>query len=81
LILETSIERLLKRQNFMNRNRKIKFEILIRSVRSLQVELHSFYGTWLRYNSLEWNNHSASLCLALHPKNSTFQPVQLRFPG
>jgi hypothetical protein len=24
---------------------------------------------------------SASLCLALHPKNRTLQPVQLRFPG
>jgi len=24
-------------------------------------------GTWLRCNSLEWNNHSASLRLALHP--------------
>ena len=29
----------------------------------------------------EWNNHSASLCLALHPKNRTLQPDQLRFLG
>ena len=29
----------------------------------------------------EWNNHSASLCLALHLKNRTLQPVQLRFLG
>jgi len=64
-------------KNFKN----ITFEIYMRYVCALQAELHSFYGAWLRYNSLEWNNHSASLCLALHPKNSTFRPVQLRFPG
>jgi len=28
----------------------------------LQAGLHSFCGTWLRYNSLEWNSHSSSLC-------------------
>jgi len=32
-------------------------------------------------NSLEWNDHSASLRLALRPKNRTLQPVQLRFLG
>ncbi|MEO8997001.1 MAG: hypothetical protein ABI284_06075, partial [Nitrosospira sp.] len=46
-------------------------------VRALRGELHSFWGTWLRCNSLEWNDHSASLCLALHPKNRTLLPVQL----
>ncbi|SCX39153.1 hypothetical protein SAMN05720354_102144 [Nitrosospira sp. Nsp1] len=46
-------------------------------VRALRDELHSFCGTWLRCNSLEWNDHSASLRLALHPKNRTLLPVQL----
>jgi hypothetical protein len=50
-------------------------------VSPLRAGLHGFWGAWLRYNSLEWNNHSASLCLALHPKNRTLQPVQLRFLG
>ncbi|PTR09471.1 hypothetical protein C8R32_10388 [Nitrosospira sp. Nsp5] len=44
---------------------------------SLQGRLHNFCGTWLRCNFLEWNNHSASLRLALHPKNRTLHPVQL----
>jgi len=47
----------------------------------LRAELHDFCGAWLRYNSLEWNSHPASLCLALHPKNRTLQPVQLRLLG
>jgi hypothetical protein len=46
-------------------------------VSSLQGGLHGFCGTWLRCNSLEWNNHSASLRLALHPKNRTLHPAQL----
>jgi len=50
-------------------------------VSPLLAGLHGFWGTWLRYNSLEWNNHSTSLCLALHPKNRTLQPVQIRFLG
>jgi hypothetical protein len=76
----------------------------IHCVSPLRAGLHDFLGAWLRYNSLEWNNHysghpalhpsgqlklfkalqaieSASLCLVLHPKNRTLQPVQLRFPG
>jgi hypothetical protein len=44
---------------------------------SLRGGLNSFCGTWLRCNSLEWNGHSASLRLALHPKNRTLHPVQL----
>ncbi|SCY26344.1 hypothetical protein SAMN05216420_10436 [Nitrosospira sp. Nl5] len=48
-------------------------------VSSLQGGLHGFCGTWLRCNFLEWNNHSASLRLALHPKNRTLHPAQL--PG
>ena len=32
-------------------------------------------------NSLEWNDHSASLRLALHPHNRTLHPVQLRNLG
>jgi len=47
----------------------------------LRTGLHSFWGTWLRYNSLEWNGHSSSLSLALYPKNRTLQPVQLRILG
>ncbi len=43
--------------------------------------LHGFWGTLLRYNALKWNDHSALLCLALHPKNRTLQSVQLQFPG
>ncbi len=46
-------------------------------VSSLQGGLYFFCGTWLRCNSLEWNSHSASLRLALHPKNCTLHPVQL----
>ena len=40
-----------------------------------------FPGAWRRCNSLEWNDHSASLRLALHPENRTLQPVQLSFLG
>ena len=97
-------------------------------VRPLRGELHSFCGTWLRCNSLEWgaserrtrdpakrgsgsagdaatafqgariplqghtflrkalllpsrSHHSASLRLALHPKNRTLHPVQLPDSG
>ena len=67
----------------------------IRLVSPLRSGLHSFCGTWRRCNSLEWNGHSASLRLALHPnwgkqvfrrqaktrKNRTLHPVQLRFLG
>ncbi|MFA7240333.1 MAG: hypothetical protein WC091_09490 [Sulfuricellaceae bacterium] len=45
--------------------------------------MHGFWGAWRRCNlsRREWNNHSSSLRLALHPKNRTLHPVQLRFPG
>ena len=46
-------------------------------VSPLQGELHGFCGTGLRCSSLEWNAHSASLRLALYPKNRTLHPVQL----
>jgi hypothetical protein len=46
-------------------------------VSPLRDGLHHFCGTWLRCNSLEWNNHFASLRLALYPKNRTLHPVQL----
>ena len=39
------------------------------SEKVLRAVLHGFRCAWLRYNSLEWNNHSVSLCLALHPEN------------
>ncbi len=48
---------------------------------ALRGGLHGYGGAWLRCNSLEWNNHSASLRLALHPHNRTLHPVQLRFLG
>ena len=54
---------------------------LTRLVRTLRAGVCGFSGGLLRYNSLEWNDHSASLCLALHPINRTLQPVQLRFLG
>ena len=50
-------------------------------VNALRGKLHGSGGAWLRCNFLEWNNHSASLRLALHPKNRTLHPVQLRFLG
>jgi hypothetical protein len=62
----------------------VRFPVILgftHQVSPLRAGLHGFWGAWLRYNSLEWNNHSASLCLALHPKNRTLQPVQLRFLG
>jgi hypothetical protein len=46
-------------------------------VSPLQGGLHGFCGVWQRCNSLEWNDHSASLRLALYPKNHTLRPVQL----
>jgi len=66
-----------------------------RLVSPLRGGLHGFCGAWRRYNSLEWSDHSSSLCLALHPnwgkqvfrrqaktrKNRTLHPVQLRFLG
>ncbi|SHL23590.1 hypothetical protein SAMN05216428_101585 [Nitrosospira sp. Nsp11] len=60
----------------INNNISIYLTLTFR-VRALLEELHSFCGTWLRCNSLEWNDHSASLRLALHPKNHTLHPVQL----
>ena len=41
--------------------------VFTRLVAALQAGLHGFAGAWLRCNSLEWNDHSASLRLALHP--------------
>ena len=46
-------------------------------VSPLQGRLHGLCGTGLRSNSLEWNDHSASLRLALHRANRTLHPVQL----
>src|SRR5690242_13416453 len=53
--------------------RYLTFTLLVNPLRG---GLHSFCGTWLRCNSLEWNNHSASLRLALHPKKLVLHPVQ-----
>lgn len=46
-------------------------------VSSLQDGVCGFCGTGLRCKSLEWNDPSAPLRLALNPKNRTFHPVQL----
>ncbi|MFA7238953.1 MAG: hypothetical protein WC091_02495 [Sulfuricellaceae bacterium] len=45
--------------------------------------MHGFPGAWRRCNSSrrQWNDHCASLRLALHPENRTLQPVQRRFLG
>jgi len=50
-------------------------------VSSLPGRLHDFCSTWLRCNCSKWNNHSASLRLALHAKNRTLYPVQLLDSG
>ncbi|MFA7242074.1 MAG: hypothetical protein WC091_18320 [Sulfuricellaceae bacterium] len=52
-----------------------------RLVRALRAGLHGFPGAWLRCNFLQWNDHCASLRLALHPENRTLQLVQRRFLG
>ncbi|MFA7241991.1 MAG: hypothetical protein WC091_17900 [Sulfuricellaceae bacterium] len=52
-----------------------------RLVRALRAGLHGFPGAWRCCNSLQWNDHCASLRLALHPENRTLQPVQRRFLG
>ncbi|MDP2786309.1 MAG: hypothetical protein Q8O38_17205, partial [Sulfurimicrobium sp.] len=61
--------------NAMKSMRLFVFDAPTRLVSTLQAELHVFCGAWRRCNSLEWNNHSASLRLAMHPKNRTLQPV------
>jgi hypothetical protein len=43
----------------------------------LQGSLHGFCSAWLRCNPLEWDDHSASLRLALYTKTRTLYPVQL----
>ncbi|MFA7241321.1 MAG: hypothetical protein WC091_14515 [Sulfuricellaceae bacterium] len=50
-------------------------------VKALRAGLCGFPGAWLRCNSLQWNDHCASLRLALHPENRTLQPVQRRLLG
>ncbi|MFA7242258.1 MAG: hypothetical protein WC091_19275 [Sulfuricellaceae bacterium] len=52
-----------------------------RMVRTLRAGLHGFPGAWRRCNFLQWNDHCASLRLALHPENRTLQSVQRRFLG
>lgn len=58
----------------------MKFEITL-PVTPLWGGLHGFYGAWRRCNSSEWNDHSSSLRLALHPKNRTLHPIQLPILG
>ena len=81
MILETSADRLF---GVLREMIQIAFALLYRLtdwVSTLWGELHVSSGAWWRYNSLEWNNRSASLCLALHPHNRTLHPIQLRFLG
>ncbi|MFA7243081.1 MAG: hypothetical protein WC091_23480 [Sulfuricellaceae bacterium] len=56
--------------------------VFTRLVRTLRAGLHGFPGAWRRCNSSrrrrQWNDHCASLRLALHPENRTLQPVQQR---
>jgi len=81
MILETSVDRLFGMHSSMIRMAFMLFFRLTGWVSVLRGGLHGSGGAWRRYNSLEWNNHSASLCLALHAHNRTLHPVQLRFPG
>ncbi|MFA7241599.1 MAG: hypothetical protein WC091_15925 [Sulfuricellaceae bacterium] len=64
-------------------NNFVIYFAFIRLVRTLRAGLHGFPGAWRRCNSLrrQWNDHCASLRLALHPENRTLQPVQRRFLG
>jgi hypothetical protein len=81
IILKTSVDRSYLVHNALNLIFFLINQRLTRLVSPLQAGLHGFAGTWLRCNSLEWNDHSASLRLTLHPQNRTLQPVQLRFLG
>ena len=58
----------------------IKFEFTI-LVAPLWGVLHGFYSAWLCCNSLEWNDHSASLRFAMRRKNRTLPPIQLSLLG
>ena len=50
-------------------------------VSPLRGALHGWGGPWLRCSSLEWNDHCASLRLALNDHNRTLHPVQLPVLG
>ncbi|MFA7243297.1 MAG: hypothetical protein WC091_24585 [Sulfuricellaceae bacterium] len=64
-------------------NNFIMYFAFTRMVRTLRAGLHGFPGAWRRCNlsRRQWNDHSASLRLALHPENRTLQPVQQRNLG
>jgi hypothetical protein len=47
-------------------------------VNALRGGLHGSGGAWRRCNSLEWNNHSASLRLATHLRHVTGEASRLR---
>lgn len=65
----------------MTRKDVLHYLIFIFLVSSLQGGLNGFCGTWLRGNFLEWNDPSASLLLALHPKSSALHAVKLPDSG
>ena len=65
----------------MNKMDFVLFYRFTDRVSALRGGLYGSGGAWRRCNSLEWNDHSASLRLALHPHNRTLHPVQLRFLG
>jgi len=79
--LDSSVDRLLVTYNVMLLIDLCCFITITILVTTLRGGLHGYGGAWQRCNSLEWNNHSASLRLALHPHNRTLHPVQLRNLG
>ncbi|MFA7241782.1 MAG: hypothetical protein WC091_16845 [Sulfuricellaceae bacterium] len=62
-------------------NSFVIYFMFTRLVSTLRAGLHGFPGAWRCCNFLQWNDHCASLRLALHPENRTLQPVQLSFLG
>lgn len=50
------------------------FHLCTNRVSALRGGLHGSGGAWRRCNSLEWNEHSASLRLATPPITAHFTP-------
>ena len=77
MILNPAVDRSFLKLGAMTHKHYLRYLTCTFMVSSLQCGLHDFCGTGLRCNSLEWNDHSALLRLALPPKNRTLHPVQL----
>jgi len=61
----------------------ISFVMIFRFTRwvsPLRSGLHGFLGAWRRCNSLEWNDHSASLRLAMYTIFHGLQAIESRSP-